>query len=148
MAFDAFLKLGDIKGESTDKVHPGEIEIQSFHWGVSNTGSTLGGGGTGTGKAVPQDLVLTAGSSKASPELFLACASGENIKEGLLTLRSRGESQTTFSTIRLTNVQVASYDEAGDESGSPMDEFSLRYGKIEYMYNTVKAVFDFVTLKS
>ena len=37
MAFDAFLKIEGIEGESTDKVHPGEIEIQSFSWGVSNT---------------------------------------------------------------------------------------------------------------
>ena len=37
MAFDAFLKIEGIEGESTDKAHPGEIEISSFSWGVSNT---------------------------------------------------------------------------------------------------------------
>ena len=39
MAFDAFLKIEGIEGESTDKTHPGEIEIESFSWGVANTGT-------------------------------------------------------------------------------------------------------------
>ena len=30
MAFDAFLKIEGIDGESSDKTHPSEIEIQSF----------------------------------------------------------------------------------------------------------------------
>ena len=37
MAFDAFLKIEGIDGESADKTHPGEIEVVSFSWGVSNT---------------------------------------------------------------------------------------------------------------
>ena len=34
-AVDTFAKIGDIKGESMDKGHKGEIEIESFSWGVS-----------------------------------------------------------------------------------------------------------------
>ena len=57
MATDLFAKLGDIKGESLDAQHKDEIEVLSFSWGVSNTGSSRsGGGGSGTGKAVFQDL--------------------------------------------------------------------------------------------
>jgi type VI secretion system secreted protein Hcp len=147
MAFDAFLKLGDIKGESQVKGFENQIQIESFHWGVSNTGTTVGGG-TGVGRAAAQDLLLTAGSSKASPELFLACASGDHISEGLLTLRSAGEQQTTLSTIRLTTVMLASYDQAGSDDGDrPMDEFALRYQKLEFTYNGVKAAFDFSVQK-
>ena len=148
MAFDAFLKLGDIKGESQVKGFENQIQIESFHWGISNTG-TFGSGGTGVGKAAAQDLLLTAGSSKASPELFLACATGEHINEGLLTLRSAGEQQTTLSTIRLTSVILASYDQAGSDDGDqPMDEFALRYQKLEFTYNGVKAAFDFSAQKA
>ena len=39
MAFDAFLKLDGIEGESNDKTHKGEIEISSYSWGVANSGS-------------------------------------------------------------------------------------------------------------
>lgn len=34
-AVDTFAKIGDIKGESMDTKHKGEIEIESFSWGVS-----------------------------------------------------------------------------------------------------------------
>jgi type VI secretion system secreted protein Hcp len=150
MAFDAFLKLGDIKGESLDDTHKDEIEIQSFHWGVSNAISIVGGGGGGSvSKGVPQDLLLTANSSKASPKLFVACAEGENLKDGLLTLRTAGANPTTFATVKLSgSVFIASYDQAGvGESGNPTDEFSLRYGKVEFTYNAVKEAFDFQTNK-
>jgi len=36
-AVDVFAKIGDIKGESMDTAHKGEIEIESFSWGVSPT---------------------------------------------------------------------------------------------------------------
>ena len=143
MAFDAFLKLGDIKGESQVKGFEDQIQIESFHWGVAQSG-TIGGGGAGAGIASRQDFLFTAGSSKASPQLFIACVTGENIKEGLLTLRTAAESPSTFSTIKLTSVVLASYDQAGVDDGAPMDEFSLRYGKIEFTYNGEQESFDFI----
>jgi bacteriocin-like protein len=36
-AVDVFAKIGDIKGESMDTAHKGEIEIESFSWGVTPT---------------------------------------------------------------------------------------------------------------
>jgi hypothetical protein len=39
MASDMFLKLGDIKGESTDDKHKDEIEVLAFSWNVSNPGT-------------------------------------------------------------------------------------------------------------
>jgi hypothetical protein len=35
--FDTFAKIGDIKGESMNTSHKGEIEIESYSWGVSPT---------------------------------------------------------------------------------------------------------------
>lgn len=149
MAFDAFLKLGDIKGESQVKGFEDQIQIESFHWGVANSGTIGSGGGGGAGVPSRQDFLFTAGSSKASPELFSSCVTGENIKEGLLTLRSAGQQPTTFSTIKLINVVVSGYDQAGSDDGAaPVDEFSLRYGKVEFTYNSVKQSFDFQTFKS
>ena len=44
MASDIFAKIGDIKGESLDSKHKDEIEVLSFSWGVTNTGSPAAGG--------------------------------------------------------------------------------------------------------
>jgi hypothetical protein len=60
MASDIFAKIGDIKGESADDKHKGEIEVLSFSWGVSNSASITGAGG-GAGKATFHDIVFTHG---------------------------------------------------------------------------------------
>ena len=39
MATDIFAKIGDIKGESLDEKHKGEVEVLSWSWGVTQTGS-------------------------------------------------------------------------------------------------------------
>ena len=46
MASDIFAKIGDIKGESLDDKHKGEIEILSWSWGVTQSGTMSHGGGT------------------------------------------------------------------------------------------------------
>ena len=98
MAFDAFLKIDGIDGESTDKFHPGEIEISSFSWGVTQTGSIGSGGGGGAGKASFQDLHFSSSISKASPNLMIACATGEHIKEATLTVRKGGAATRASSS--------------------------------------------------
>jgi len=39
MAFDAFLKIEGIDGESTDDKHKKEIEVLSYHWSIAQTRS-------------------------------------------------------------------------------------------------------------
>ena len=39
MAADIFAKIGDIKGESLDAKHKDEVEVLSWSWGVTQTGS-------------------------------------------------------------------------------------------------------------
>ena len=68
---DYFLKnLDGIDGESTDDKHKNEIEVDSFSWGVTQSG-TAGrtGTGRGAGKASIQDLHFTSKVNKASPKL-------------------------------------------------------------------------------
>ncbi len=71
MAFDIFLKIDGVKGESSDAQHREEIEPASFSWGVSQEGATSAGGGAGAGKASFQDLHIIMNVSRASPQLFL-----------------------------------------------------------------------------
>ena len=147
MAFDAFLKIDGIKGESTDKDHPEEIEIDSFSWGETNTGSA-GGGGGGSGKAVPGDFHFTAPVSKVSPLLMLVCATGRHFSRATLTCRKAG---FEFEKVRLDDVLVSSYQMDGDahEDDRPEDSFSLNFTKIDFLYTvqrtgeTVEAAVEF-----
>ena len=45
MSVDFFLKIDGIEGESQDKTHKNEIQLESWSWGQSNTGSMGAGGG-------------------------------------------------------------------------------------------------------
>src|SRR5215467_9287803 len=91
MAVDMFLKLDGIKGESKDHKHKDEIHIESFSWGVSQTGSFGAGGGGGTGKVQVHDISVTKFVDKSTAALFLHCASGKHIPNGLITVRKAGD---------------------------------------------------------
>ena len=91
-----FLKLDGIPGESTDAKHKDEIELMSFAWGVTDAASPSGGGSAGRAKF--QDFHFTMLVNKASPQLFLATASGKHIKEGNLAVRRAGKTQVEYQT--------------------------------------------------
>jgi len=90
---DYYLKLDGIPGESTDSKHKGEIDLESWGWGQTNAGTHGGGSGGGAGKVNMHDFNFTMKINKASPKLFLACATGQHIKEALLTCRRAGKEQ-------------------------------------------------------
>ena len=149
---DYFLKIDGIEGESADAKHKGEIEIQSFSWGATQTGTGAVGGGGGAGRVQIQDFHFVAQSSKASPKLFLACATGEHIKKAVLSGRKAGgRDQQEFLTFTLTDVLVSSY-QIGDGTQEsrqelkiqpgPTDQFSLNFSKIEFELNGQRAGWD------
>jgi len=118
--------------------HKGEIDIESFSWGVSNSGSATHGGGGGAGKASFQDFTFTAPTSKASPTLALMCAAGTHIPEGTLTGLRSGEQPVEFMKIKLTDILISSFQQAGSATSDalPVDQFSFNFAKIEYQYRS------------
>jgi type VI secretion system secreted protein Hcp len=122
MAFDAFLKIEGIPGESLDKTHKDEIEIDSYSWGVANAGSFGSGSGGGVGKA--------------SPLLMKACATGQHIKEATITVRKAGSGGFEFLKIKLSDILVSSLSPggAGGDSDLPEDQVSLNFVKIDFLY--------------
>jgi type VI secretion system secreted protein Hcp len=134
-AFDAFLKIDGIDGESTDRRHPREIQVLSFSWGVSNSGAGHVGGGGGAGKVSVQDLHIMKEVDKATPKLMLACATGKHIAKAVLTLRkSGGDRSEAYLKITMEDVLISSYQVSGSGGGST-DSVSFVFGKI-----TVEAV--------
>lgn len=137
-ADDFFLKIDGIPGESQDDKHKGEIELGSFSWAVSNSGSTAVGGGGGAGKASFQDFAITAQMSKASPKLFLACASGEHIKSALLTVRRAGKEQQEYYTIKMEDVLVSRVENSAANGAEPGDAITFNFSKITWTYKSQK----------
>lgn len=136
---DYFLKIAGIDGESTDDKHKGEIDIDSFAWGETQSGTGGRGGGGGAGKVSMQDIHFTAKVSKASNKLLLACASGEHLKEATLTVRKAGKEQQEYYKIKFTDCLVSSYQVGSGGGVVPTDQFSLNFAKGEWEYKAQKA---------
>jgi type VI secretion system secreted protein Hcp len=151
--FDAFLKLDGIKGESADAKHKGELDIESFSWGLSQQGVSGTGGGGGAGKVQVHDIHFTKKTDASSPLLMLNCANGAHIKEANFVVRKAGGEQLEYLKIKLTDILVSSYKPHGQEGNSdgpatittranapasadslPSEQFSLNFSKIEYSY--------------
>ncbi len=159
MAVDYFLKLDGIEGESKDSKHGNEIDLQSFSWGATQTGSHAFGGGGGSGKVQVQDFHFVMKNCKASPKLFLACAEGEHIKKGVLICRKAGKDQQEFLKVTMSDLLISSYQTSGSSAGDevPNDQVSLNFSKIEFEYKdqkadgtlggTTKAGYDLKTMK-
>jgi type VI secretion system secreted protein Hcp len=130
---DFFLKLDGILGESKDAKHKGEIDLESFSWAESNAGTPAGGagGGGGAGKVHMDDLHVQMKMSKASPLLLLACASGQHIKQAVLTARKAGKEQLEFLVVKMTDVLVSSYETAAGTDALPTDTVSFNFARID-----------------
>jgi type VI secretion system secreted protein Hcp len=133
-AVDYFLKIDGIQGESRDDRHKDEIDIESFSWGETQSGTFAVGGGGGSGKVSMQDFHFTMTVNKASPALFLACAQGDHIKNAILTCRKAGKDQQDFMKVTMNDVLVTSFQIGGAESVVPTDQISLNFAKIEVEY--------------
>ena len=141
MAADYFLKLDPkVEGESGDSKHKGEIELESWSFGISNSSSALQGGGAGSGKSVPGDFTATKKNDKSSPRLAQAVAMGDHFKSAIITVRKAGGTQQEYLTITLSDVFISSYQAGGSGNGVlPMESFSLNYSKMVTEYKEQKA---------
>jgi type VI secretion system secreted protein Hcp len=135
MAVDMFLKLDGIKGESKDDKHKDEIHIESFSWGMNQTGGGHTGGGSGAGKVSVHDISVTKFVDKASTNLAFHCASGKHISEGLITVRKAGEHPVEYLKIKLIDILVSSVQFAGHGHGDSLSEnVTLNFAKFKVEY--------------
>ena len=149
-AFDCFLQIEGITGESQDSRHPDEIEVLSFSWGESQHAPVQSGLGAGVGQVRVLDLEVMARAGKASPKLMVACANGRQIAKARLTCCLSGVGDAGFLVITLSNVLVSSYHVTGTAGGGgrlPTDEVLLNFQaiKIEYRARRPDGSLDSVT---
>ena len=158
-AVDYFLKIDSIPGESEDDKHKDEIQLESWSFGATQSGSFAMGGGGGAGKVQMQDFHFVKKVDKAGPKLLLACATGEHIPKSVLVCRKAGKDQQEYMKITLSDCLVSSYHTSGSGGGDivPLEEVSINFAKIEYEYKeqkpdgtlggTTKAEFDLKKMK-
>ena len=131
-AFDAFIKIDGVPGESSDASHKEWIEIESFNHGVSQPGSLTNAW-----------FKVTKAVDKSSPYLYVCAAGSSNLTSMTLTVRyPGGTNQVEYMQIKMTDLLVSSYQTGGgatDLSSRPMETFSFNFSKIEWTYQPVDA---------
>ncbi len=139
MAFDAFLYIKTIPGESSDDAHKNWIELLSFSHGVAQpaSGSPSDRGGRSAERCNHSDFYIVHAQDKASPALFLACCNGEHIPEVSVEFcRATGDKQP-YMKWKMEDVLITSVCPGGSSQGSetvPMESVSFNYGKITLTY--------------
>src|SRR5437762_7588357 len=135
-AVDYFLKIDGVEGESQVKGQEGAIEVLSFSWGASQSGNVAHGGGGGAGKVSMQDFHFTMRAGKATPKLFLACATGQHAKQAVLIGMRGGEAPQQFLKYELADVLISSYQAGGQPpaDATPFEAVSLNFAKIQVEY--------------
>lgn len=140
MAFDSFLKLGDIKGEARDKTYKDWIDVLSWSWGMTQSGTMAMGGGGGSGKVNVQDLTATKYVDTSSTNLMLKCMNGKHYPEAKLIVRKAGENPVEYMKITMTDVLISSVQSGGSGSEDRVTEtVSLNFAKVKVEYTPQEA---------
>jgi type VI secretion system secreted protein Hcp len=130
---DYFLKIAGIDGESMSAKHKGEIDVESWTWGESMVGSPGGGG-----RPAASDFSFVMKLNKASPKLFLACASGKHIDSAWLTAQRAGKQTDYFLKWSFADLVVSSYQTGASAGEHPTDQVAFNFRKIEVEYKEQK----------
>jgi len=135
--FDAFMKIDDIKGESTSKEHKDWIELLAFSTGLEQAAShskSSAGGGT-SARADFHDFTITKALDMGTPKIAEHCALGVHISEITIDLcRAAGKEKVTYMQYILTDVIISSVSTGASGEAFPSETLSLNFGKIEWKY--------------
>ena len=144
MAFDVFVKIDGIPGESTDDAHKDWIEVKNFEHRIeqpaSATASSVGGATAERVNHFP--FQFTHLIDKASPKLYDAANTGKHIKEIVFEFCRSGGSKVKYFEVRLSQALISRVESSGsstaDKDGFPMERVSISYGKINWVYTQQK----------
>ena len=130
MAYDAFLKLDGVKGESQKQNHAGEIDLMSFSWGASNSSSVGTGTGSSSGKVTVHDFSVTKTTDSSSAPMFQKCCDGTTFATAVVTLqRQTNSGAMAYLVYNFTNVYVTSiqWSGSGGSGDTPMESVSFAF---------------------
>lgn len=140
MAIDIHLKMEGGKvtyeGESKHQGHDKEIDILSWSWGMSTTGSFAVGAGGSAGKANIQDVNITKFLDKSSTSFMKALVGNAHADSATFTVsKGTGDERTKYFTVKLSPVMVTSYNLSGsDGTDLMMESITLGFQKYEVEY--------------
>ncbi len=106
MAFNSYVQIDGIEGQSTDTTHSNWIDVISFSHGSSQE-TQFANQTNAAGRGVLAPLVFVHLLDKATPNLQKACMSGQNIASVKLEVCAQiGGAKQKLYEVELTNARV------------------------------------------
>ena len=134
----AYLKYGEIKGESLATGHKGSdgwIEIGSVQWGCGRSIATPVGTSSKREASAPNvsEVVVTKMMDSTSPKLCQEALIGKAVTAEINLVETGSDKLETYLTVKLTNAMISSYSfsSGGDR---PSESLAINFTKIEYTY--------------
>lgn len=123
-----YIKFDGVDGEVKDSGFEGYLKVEFFKVEIE--------GAAGRERPVLKDLVISLPMEKSSPNLMLACATGQILRNASLVLtKSTGAGEEViFLKLDLRNVVVSSYSSSGNGQKLPTDQITLGYTEVEWTY--------------
>jgi len=142
MAIDAYLQIGDIKGESMDDKHKDWIECLDVDFGVDQPRSpvTSTAGGHTTARAEFDEVLIAKLTDASTPILLQHCAMGKTIPKAKFEFfRADGNGERIkYFEMALESVLISSV-KPGIQPGVGMQEhLSLKFAKVTWKYTQQK----------
>jgi len=139
-----FLKLGDIKGETTQLTHKEWIEMTSVQWGVGRGVSSGVGGGSKREATAPSvsEVTLSKTFDISSPLLLKSALGGYGAVDAKIELTQTDNSgkHVSYQKYILYGTVMSGYSvsSGGDR---PSESISLNFTKVDSEYLNIDAKF-------
>ena len=135
-----YLKIADIKGESTDADHESWINVLSVSQSLSRPMKSGISGSTRQRASVTcGDVICTKEMDSSTPKLIEAVCDGRDFDVVNIDVctSTGGAKRVPYYQWTLHNVRVSSYDVSGqgDDGGVFYETISLNFEKIEWTYD-------------
>lgn len=135
----AFVKLGDIKGESTDDGHKDWINLLSVSQTIDREPRDNGASGSTRHRssATFGDIVLVKEVDASTPKLQEAIATGEHFRDVHIDFTTEvADKRVPYLQWELKNARITSYSFSGaaDNDPIPTDQISLNFEEIKVTY--------------
>lgn len=119
----------DLRGESRADGHEDEIDIYSWSWGMTQSGTFHTGKGPAAGRVNVQDLTITKFVDYSSPKLMALCCNGAPIAAAkLFSFKSSGAQALEHLVIEMKKVMIVSVQ----SMGAPGQEMVLEEVKLNF----------------
>ncbi len=128
-----YMTIPDIAGESRDRGHEGEIDIDTVSYAVSAPKAAGAGSGRMRMRATPGDFTVVKKADAASPYIALAAFQQKAFDEIEIVMTRPGSSgaDRQYFTITLSNVRISSVENMISEDGASSEAVGFSYGAIK-----------------